>query len=176
MAKYFNIVALIEADINEKDPTRNDRYLQAERPIMRMLCTGKSRRLSLEGPHAVSALLSWRARLNIHVLADAVVSFRRHRHLAGLAAFALPAKPRYHIRPDADGFRVMVAQDEQVGIAAKLRSAVEHARLAAHQQGTDPVAGHRRKDFPYPARDQANLRSADNAPIARRWRASAARE
>jgi hypothetical protein len=67
-----------------------------------------------------------------------------------------------------------VGQDQQVGVTAKLRCAVEHARLAAHQQGTDPAAGHRRKDFPYPARDQANLRSADNAPTARHWRASVA--
>ena len=65
-----------------------------------------------------------------------------------------------------------VRQDQQVGIAAKLRCAVEHAGLAPHQQGTDLVRSHRRKDFPYPARDQANLRCAGNGPKARRWRAS----
>src|SRR5439155_4157098 len=62
---------------------------------------------------------------------------------------------------------------EQIGVAAKLRCAVEHASLAAHQQGTDLVGCHRRKDFPYPARDQANPRSANNVPKAPRWRASA---
>src|SRR5687767_5548894 len=65
-------------------------------------------------------------------------------------------------------------ENQQVGIAAKRRCAVEHAGLAAHQQGTDPVRCHRREDFPNPARDQANLRCSGNAPKARRWRASVA--
>ncbi len=67
-----------------------------------------------------------------------------------------------------------VGKNQQIGVA-ELCCAVEHARLAAHQQGTDPAVGHRRKDFPYPARDQANLRFVDSAPTTRRWRASAAR-
>lgn len=48
------------------------------------------------------------------------------------------------------------SEDEQVGVPAKFRSAVEHAGLAAYQQGANPACGHRRKDFVYPARVQEN--------------------
>jgi len=50
------------------------------------------------------------------------------------------------------------------GVSTTLCCGVECAGLAGHQRGTHLVAGHRRKDFPYPARDQANLRSADSVP------------
>jgi hypothetical protein len=48
-------------------------------------------------------------------------------------------------------------QDGEVGVATKFRRAVEHARLAAHQQALDAMCPHRRKDFAYRARRQACL-------------------
>src|ERR1051325_2607440 len=65
-----------------------------------------------------------------------------------------------------------MGQDHQIGVAAKFGCAVEHASLPPHQQGTDPVRCHRRKDFAYPARDQGTLQWRGNAPRARRWHAS----
>src|SRR5207249_887212 len=65
-----------------------------------------------------------------------------------------------------------VGEDEEVGVATKLRCAVKHAGLAAHQQGTDLARCHRRKDFLNPARDQATLLWPESAPTTRRWRAS----
>ena len=53
---------------------------------------------------------------------------------------------------------VRLRENVKIRIPAKLRRAVEHAGLSPHQQGTDLVRLHRRKDFPYPARDQASLR------------------
>ena len=50
-----------------------------------------------------------------------------------------------------------IGHDDQIGVAAKLRRAVKHARLAAHEQGPDAMLPDRRKDFDYRARDQVNL-------------------
>ena len=68
-----------------------------------------------------------------------------------------------------------VGQDEQIGIPAKLGRAVKHASLTAHQQGTDLARCHRRKDFPYPARDQANLQCLGRTPRVRHSRANVPR-
>lgn len=46
-----------------------------------------------------------------------------------------------------------IGEDGEVGIAAKFRRALEHARLAAHEEGLDVVLAHRRKDFAYRVRD-----------------------
>src|SRR4051812_37987382 len=62
---------------------------------------------------------------------------------------------------------------EQVSITTKLRRAVKHASLSAHQQGLDLAGCHRRKDFPNPARDQETLLCSGNAPIIPRWHAIA---
>ena len=51
-----------------------------------------------------------------------------------------------------------------VAIAAKLRRAVQHAGLAAHQQVPDLVGRERRKDFVNRVRDQANLPRSDRTP------------
>ena len=68
-----------------------------------------------------------------------------------------------------------IGDDRQIGDAAKLRSAVQDAGLAAHQQRANPVRPHHRKDFANRARDQACLRgpgrsatSARSPPSARR--------
>jgi len=49
-----------------------------------------------------------------------------------------------------------VGRNHNIAIAAKLRCAVEHARLAAHKQVAYLVAGKRRKDFDYRVRDQVS--------------------
>ena len=47
-----------------------------------------------------------------------------------------------------------VGEHDEVGVPAKLRRAVEHARLPSHEEGADPVRPHRRKDFAYRVPDQ----------------------
>ena len=49
-----------------------------------------------------------------------------------------------------------VRQDHDIDVATKLRRAVEHARLAAHEQRAHAMLLDRRKDFDYRARDQGN--------------------
>src|SRR5437867_8519914 len=46
---------------------------------------------------------------------------------------------------------------DQIGVATKLRRAVKHARLPAHEQRLHAMCPDRRKDFDYRARDQVNL-------------------
>ena len=50
----------------------------------------------------------------------------------------------------------------EISVAAKLGCAVEHARLAAHQQRVDSVRFDRRKDSEYRVRDQASLQVRGN--------------
>ena len=50
-----------------------------------------------------------------------------------------------------------IRHHEDVGVAAKLRPAVQDARLAAHQQRAHAIPPDRRKDFEDRARGQANL-------------------
>ena len=63
----------------------------------------------------------------------------------------------------------------QVCIAAKLGCAVEHAGLAAHEEGADAVLLDRRKDFAYRVRDQASLPASGNRPRVSRSRPTARR-
>src|SRR5258708_22098441 len=48
--------------------------------------------------------------------------------------------------------------------ATKLRCAVKHACLPAHQQALNTVLSDRRKDSAYRVRGQANLRSLNSGP------------
>lgn len=41
----------------------------------------------------------------------------------------------------------VVCQDNKVGVAAKFRSSVKHARLSHHQEALHMVRSHRRKGF-----------------------------
>lgn len=50
-----------------------------------------------------------------------------------------------------------LGEDRDVGIAAKLRGAVEDSCLAAHEQVADAVLAHRRKDYASRARDRDGL-------------------
>ena len=52
---------------------------------------------------------------------------------------------RLQIRQGAAGAGEIasVGEDDEVGVSAKLRRAVEHARLSAHEEGADPVRLHR---------------------------------
>lgn len=57
------------------------------------------------------------------------------------------------------------SEDDHVGtVAAKLRSAVQHAGLAAHQQVPDLPRRERRKDFANRVRDQVNLPRSNRMP------------
>jgi hypothetical protein len=67
-------------------------------------------------------------------------------------------------------------QDREIGIAAKLRCAVQHARLAPHQQTVYATVLHRRKDFEYRVPDQACLPVSNKSPKAARFPASAVQE
>src|SRR5436853_3392987 len=60
--------------------------------------------------------------------------------------------------------RLLRSNYNDSAIAAKLRCAVEHAGLAAHQQVPDLVGRERRKDFLNRVRDQANLRRSGKTP------------
>ena len=53
-----------------------------------------------------------------------------------------------------------------VGVAAKLRRAVQNAGLSPHEQELNPVGPHRRKDFANRVRGQATLRGAGTRPTA----------
>ena len=66
-----------------------------------------------------------------------------------------------------------IGQDGEIGIPAKLRSAVEHASLAAHQQGANFAALENRKDFVNRVRDQGCLLGPNTEPIVWWFRASA---
>jgi hypothetical protein len=66
----------------------------------------------------------------------------------------------------------VVGEDDEVGIAAKLGTAVEHAGLAPHEQGADAVRADRRKDFAYRVRDQVSLRARGRFATASRFPAS----
>lgn len=55
-------------------------------------------------------------------------------------------------------------QDRQIGVAAKLRCAVQDARLASHEQALYAMRPHRGKDSAYRARDQAYLPGSDRSP------------
>ena len=66
-----------------------------------------------------------------------------------------------------------IGQDREIRISAKLRSAVEHAGLAAHQQGANLAALENRKDFVNRVRDQGCLLGPNTAPIVWWFRASA---
>ena len=66
-----------------------------------------------------------------------------------------------------------VGEDDEVGVSAKLRRAVEHARLSSHEEGADPVRLHRRKDFAYRVPDQAVSPTTHRSATASRSPASA---
>lgn len=66
-----------------------------------------------------------------------------------------------------------VREDREICVAAKLGRAVEHAGLAAHEQGADLVPADRGKDFAYRVRDQESLRGRDRFARAARFRANA---
>jgi hypothetical protein len=68
---------------------------------------------------------------------------------------------------------VTIGKNGEIGVAAKFGCAVEHARLAAHEQNADAMRAHRRKDFAYRVRDQARLRAPGMPAIASRFPASA---
>ena len=67
-----------------------------------------------------------------------------------------------------------VGEDGEVGVAAKLGRAVEHARLSAHEQGADAVRAHRRKDFAYRVRNQVSLPARGRSARVSRFPASVA--
>jgi hypothetical protein len=67
-----------------------------------------------------------------------------------------------------------VGKNCQIGVAAKLGCAVKHAGLTAHEQSANAVPSHRRKDFAYRVRDQANLQGRDRFAIVSRFRSSVA--
>ena len=86
-----------------------------------------------------------------------------------------PAKLRgWHLKRARHRACAPSRQQGQVQIATKLRCAVQHAGLAAHQQVGDPMSPDRRKGFADRARDQGSLpsrgsdaraeRSLPNAP------------
>jgi hypothetical protein len=50
-----------------------------------------------------------------------------------------------------------LGEDGEIGIAAKLRRALEHAGLAAHEEAVHAMLRHRKKDFEYRVRDQGCL-------------------
>src|SRR5689334_6487587 len=58
----------------------------------------------------------------------------------------------------------LFGEDQQIEIAAKLRCAVKHARLAAHEQCSRATLPDRRKGFEYRAPDQAILRGRGTSP------------
>src|SRR5207244_3902510 len=62
-------------------------------------------------------------------------------------------------------------EDGEVDVAAELSGAVRHARLPAHEQCSDAVRAHRRKDSEYRARDQASLPAPGTTPKVCRSRA-----
>lgn len=66
-----------------------------------------------------------------------------------------------------------VGEDDEVGVSAKLRRAVEYARLSPHEEGADPVRLHRRKDFAYRVPDQAVSPTTNRSATASRSPASA---
>src|SRR4051794_40087767 len=57
-------------------------------------------------------------------------------------------------------------EDGEIGVSAKLRCAVEHARLAAHQQGLHAVRTHRGKDSGNRTQAQAGLPAGGTSPTA----------
>src|SRR5439155_13958507 len=57
----------------------------------------------------------------------------------------------------------LVDEQGQVDVAAKLRCAVQHAGLAAHEQALDPVRPDQRKGSAYRVLAQAFLRSQGSA-------------
>jgi hypothetical protein len=59
----------------------------------------------------------------------------------------------------------VVGKQREVGIAAKLRCAVQYARLAPHQQTLHAIPLHRRKDFANRVRGQAILPRQDRPAI-----------
>ena len=61
---------------------------------------------------------------------------------------------------------VSVGQYRDIRVPAKLCCAVEHARLAAHQQVLDAARSQGQKDFENRVRDQASLRSPKRNPKA----------
>jgi len=68
------------------------------------------------------------------------------------------ARPAVRPVPGAKPHEIRrLGQNGEIGGAAKLGCAVKHARLSAHEQGTDAMRAHRRKDFAYRVRDQASL-------------------
>lgn len=68
-----------------------------------------------------------------------------------------------------------ICQDHQMQVAAKLRGAVEHARLAAHEQRSRATLPDRRKGFEYRAPAQAILPARDRYPTVSWTRGSAGR-
>ena len=66
-----------------------------------------------------------------------------------------------------------VGEDDEVSVSAKLRRAVENARLPSHEEGADPVRLHRRKDFAYRVPDQAVSPTTNRSATASRSLASA---
>jgi len=91
----------------------------------------------------------------------------------------------YFKRRDRDGFGLKfserflqpgevrsIGKNNEIRVPAKLRRAVKHARLSAHEQGADAVHAHRRKDFAYRVRDQVSLPKRDKFAKASRFPAS----
>ena len=78
--------------------------------------------------------------------------------MAGRQLLWLPVRPRPLPAVPGSG---RPHKDREVGVAAKLGRAVEHARLTAHKQVPNLVAGKRRKDFEDRVRDQACLLPED---------------
>jgi hypothetical protein len=68
-----------------------------------------------------------------------------------------------------------VSNNSEICITAKFGRAVKHARLSAHEERAHVVRAHRRKDFAYRVRDQANLREPDTFATASRFPTSVAR-
>jgi len=63
---------------------------------------------------------------------------------------------------------VVVGDNDDVGVSAKLRSAVHHAGLPPHEQISDAILPQRRKDFEDRARGQGSLPGRDTLPTV--WR------
>jgi hypothetical protein len=66
---------------------------------------------------------------------------------------------------------LLVGKDREIGIATKLRRAVEHASLTAHQQGAHLAVPENRKDFANRVRDQGCLLGPGIEPRVSRFHA-----
>jgi hypothetical protein len=71
-------------------------------------------------------------------------------------------------RPTQSGQIRRVSEDDEIGIAAKLRRAVQHARLSAHEERPHSMLANRRKDSAYRVRDQENHPDSERRPRASR--------